>query len=119
MRGDFLDRVVNIGKIGVAIAAPHGGPYSEKNQIRFTRYRGELGREAQAAGTHILLHERVESRLIDWNFAAVQLLDLAPVFLDASDVPAKIRETGGGNQADISGPDHADVHGIAPSNELS
>ena len=114
MRRDFLDRLVDVGQVGVPIAAPHRRAHGEEDQVGRTRNGCKLGCEMQPAGAHVFLDERVEPRLVNRDLAGFQLLDLAGILLDASNIPAEIGETGGGNQADISGPNHANIHGKRP-----
>ena len=68
----------------------------------------------QTAGAHVFLDERVKPGLVNRDLAGVQLSDLAGILFDACNFPAKIGETGGGNKADISGPNHANIHGKRP-----
>ena len=49
-----------------------------------------------------------------WAPDAYQGRDLDGVLVGADDLHAEFGEAGAGHQTDVSGPDHADVHGINP-----
>ena len=49
-----------------------------------------------------------EAGLVDRDLAAVQALDLVRVDVDAPDLAAELGEAGGGDEADVAGPDDAD-----------
>ncbi len=114
MRRDLFNRLIDVGQVGVAVAAPHRRANGKKDQIGGMRDRGKFRCEMQPARAHVLLDERVQPRLVNRDLACVQLFDLARVLFDAGDVPAEFGETGGGNKADISGPNHANIHGKRP-----
>ena len=75
MRHDLFDRLIDIGEVGVAIAAAHRRAHREKDQIGRMRDSGKLSGEMQAAGAHVLLDEDVEPRLVNRDLAAFSLLD--------------------------------------------
>ena len=64
----------------------------------------------QAAGGHIPAHHRFEARFVDRHAAAVEDRDLARIDIEAQHVVADLRETGAGDEADVTGPDHRDLH---------
>ena len=74
---------------------------------------GQLRREMQAAP--VLDDEIVQPGLPDGDDAALEVLDLALVDVDAPDLVAQLGEAGRGDQADVAGSDHAD--GFALSHE--
>ena len=69
----------------------------------------DVGRETQQAAARIGGDELLETRLVDRDLAGLQPGDLRRVLVDADDVVAKFRQAGAGHQADIAGPDHADI----------
>ena len=67
---------------------------------------GDVGREVQAIA--VALDELGEARLPDRDPALLEALDLGLVDVDAPDVVAQLGEAGGGDQADVAGPDDPD-----------
>ena len=114
MRRDLLNRLINIGEVGIAVAPAHRRSDRKENEIGLARGGGQLPRETQPARAHILYHQIVETGLVDRDFAAPKLRKLPRILFNAGDVPAEIGKTGGGYQADIAGPDHANVHALRP-----
>ena len=98
-------------EIGMSVAAAHRRADGEKDEIGSPTAAGEIGSEGDAPHAHIALQELVEARLVNRHAALAQLaIDLARVFVDASDRPAEFRKASGGDQADIACPDHRNVH---------
>ena len=114
MRGNLLDRLIDVSKVRIAIAAAHRCADGQKDEIGLSRRRVKLACKMQPARAHVLCHQSVETGLVDRDLAAAELGELAPILFDAGDVPAEFRKTCGGYQADIAGPDHADVHPRCP-----
>ena len=73
-----------------------------------------VGREVQAARGDVALDHRLEPGLVDRNAAGVQHVDLARVDVEAQHVVADLGEAGAGDQADVAGPDHRDLHAAPP-----
>ncbi len=61
-----------------------------------------VGREAQAAGLRVALHDRLEARLVDRDLAGLQARDLGRVDVDAEHLVACLGEAGAGDQADVT-----------------
>ena len=72
--------------------------------------RVDVGREAQAAGAHVAADHRLEAGLVDRHAAALQHVDLARVDVEAQHVVADLGEAGAGDEPDVAGADHRDLH---------
>ena len=114
MRRKLLDRLEHEGQVGVTVAAPHRRADGEEHEVGFADRRGKLGREADPPHAQIALEQLFEPRLVDRHAALAELLDPAGILVDASDLPAEFREAGGGDEADIARPNHANVHETYP-----
>ena len=78
MRRDFLDGGVDVGEIGIAVAAAHRRADGEKDDGGALGRVLEIGGEGEAAGRHIALHEVVEAGLVDGRAAGIQIGGAAP-----------------------------------------
>ena len=80
-----------------------------------TRHRGlQIGREGQAPARNVVLHQRVELRLIDRNPARLKQRNLARILVDADHFESEFRETRSGDKPDISAADDGDFHERLP-----
>ena len=66
----------------------------------------------------VALDQRVEAGLVDRHAARVQHRDLRGVDVEAQHVVADLGETGAGDEADVPGADHRDLHADVPSEAL-
>src|SRR5690606_32817003 len=71
---------------------------------------GNVGREPQTAGMHVVDHHRFQARLVDRQAAREQSFDLGLVGIDAQDVVADIRQAGARDQADVAGANYRHIH---------
>ena len=55
---------------------------------------------------------------MDRHAALLEHLDLARVDVEAQHVVADLGEAGPGDETDVAGPDHRDLHAAAPSDAL-
>ena len=64
----------------------------------------------QPLGLDVALDQLGQPRLVDRDLAAVEGVDLLLVDVDAGHVVAALGEAGAGDQADVTGADHGDLH---------
>jgi hypothetical protein len=102
---------VDVGEVGVPVAAPGGGPHRDEDGVRCRDGRREIGREGEPALRDVAAHQILEARLVDRRAPGLEGLDLRGVLVDAADLVAEIGEAGPGDEADIAGADHRDAHG--------
>ena len=114
VRGDLLHRGVDVGEVGVAVAAAHRRADGEQDDVGVAGGRAQLVGEDEAPGLHVAGDEVVEARLVDRRLAGLELGEARLVAVDAGDRPAELREAGRRHQADVAGADHADVQGFLP-----
>ena len=115
MRRELLDRLEHEAQIGMAVAAPHRRADREEHEIGLRR--PSLARSVEnliRPMPQIALEQLVEARLVNRHAALVELLDLGRVLVDAGHVPAELGKAGGRDQADITSPNHANVHETKP-----
>ncbi len=115
VRRDILDRLEDIGEVGMAIAAAHRRADGEEDDVGVGHRRPELGREDDAPGLQIAGEQRVEARLVDRHLALEEPGDARLVLVDAGDTPAELGEAGRRDEPDIARADHADVERHRPS----
>ena len=70
----------------------------------------DVGGEAQAPGRDVARDHRLEPRLVDRHAAVVEDRDLARVDVEAQHVVADLGEAGAGDETDVAGADHRDLH---------
>ena len=109
-RGDLARGGIDIGQVGVAVAAPRRRADRNEHRIGLGDRRGQIGREIEPAGLHVGGDQRIEAGLEDRDFAAAQRRDLVAILVDAGDVVAEIRKAGAGHQPHIARADHGDTH---------
>ncbi len=71
--------------------------------------------EPQTTGFEVLNDNFFEARLVDRQLATTKPLHFARVDVDADDLVAQLRETGGGYQPNVICPDDCDVGHYQPS----
>ncbi len=111
--GDLARGAVDIGKVGMAVAAARRRADGDEDRFGAADAGDEIGGEAQPAAFDVAGDEPVEAGLEDRHDALLERLDLARVLVDADDVVAEIGKAGAGDQPDIAGPDDRDTHGIS------
>ena len=107
---DLLCRGEDIGKVGMAVAAPRRGADSDEYGVDPVHRRAEIGGEQQPFGRRVLGHQRVEPGLEDRHLVALQPGDLGCILVDAGDGHPKLGKAGPGDQADIPRSDHRYAH---------
>ena len=83
-----------------------GVPTATNSSSRALERVGQLRREVHPLA--VLRDDLREARLVDGDLAALQAIDLVHVDVDADDLGPELRETGGGDESDVAGADHAD-----------
>src|SRR5262249_60420700 len=68
------------------------------------------GGEGQPAVVRVPVDPLLQAGLVDRHLPAPQHLHLVGVLVDADDVVAEVGEDGAGDEPDVSGSDHRDVH---------
>jgi len=109
---DLFCRGVNVGQVGVAVAAARWRANRDEHRVRRGHRSLQLGRKTQASGLHVGSHQIFEAGFIDRHFAALERRDLAGVLVDADDVVAEIGKASPRNEADVTGADHCDAHEV-------
>ena len=107
---DLARRVVDVGQIGMAVAAPRRRADGDEDGIGRAHRRRRIGREKQTRLPRVLRDQIVEAGFEDRDLAAAQRLDLARVLVDAGDHVAEIGKACAGHQPDIARPDHRNAH---------
>src|SRR5207302_10949139 len=77
------------------------------------------GREGEPTVGNVARDHLLEPGLVDRHPARAEDGDLLPDVVDADNVVAEVREDGPGHEADVPGPDDADVHGTSIIAEVS
>ena len=117
--GDLARCLVDIGQIGMAVAAPRWRPDRDEDRVGLTYRLGEIQGEGEPARPHIVGDELGKTRLEDRHLAPLQSGDLARVLVDAGDHMAEIGKTCPGHEADIARSDHCDAHAVPSGSRVS
>ena len=72
----------------------------------------DIACEREQTTLHRLLHQGLEARLEDGDIACLQTRELALVVIDTGNMVTHLGETGARYQADVSGADHSNAHGL-------
>ena len=88
---------------------------SDEYDLCTSNGRGQLSRKRNSSGPRIALYQIGKSGLENRNLTASQRLDLSFIEIDADNVVPEIGEACAGNEADIPGSDHCDLHRISTS----
>ena len=102
--------LVNIGKIGKAVAAARWCADRDKYGVGAWRRRGKVSTERKPSGLHIFRDQAVEAGLVDGHHAVFKLTDLLRILIDADHIVTEIRKAGAGDKTDIAGADHGYAH---------
>ncbi len=116
---DLARCLVDIGQIGMAVAAPRWRADRDEDRVGLTYRLGEIQGEGEPARPHIVGDELVKTRLEDRHLAPLQSGDLARVLVDAGDHMAEIGKTCPGHEADIARSDHCDAHAVPSGSRVS
>ena len=95
----------------MAVAAPRRRADRDEHRVGLADRTGNASRKLEPPLPHVRLHQRLQSRLIDRQIAAGKRRDLVRILVDADHGMTEIGEAGSGDEPDIAGADHCDVHG--------
>ena len=109
-RGDLFGGGIDIGQVGMAVAAAAGRADSDEDRVDAAHGGGDVGLEGQAAGADVSRDDLVQARLEDRNLAGAQGCDFFLLLVDADDVVSELRQAGTRDKADIARADHRDAH---------
>src|SRR5262249_47933298 len=101
---------VHVAHVGSAVVLPLGGADRDEAYGRGLHGFGDVGRERQTALLDVALDQLLQAGLVNRHLAGPQARNLLFVDVDADDVVSALRETRPGNQPDIAGPDHTNLH---------
>jgi hypothetical protein len=110
--GDLFGGGIDIGEIGVAVAAPAGCADRDEDCMGALHGVGNIGLKGEAAGAAVGGDHLVQARLVDRDLAAAKGGNLVGVLVDTDDGVAEFRKAGTGNQTHIAGADHRNAHGL-------
>src|SRR5579859_813967 len=103
VRGRF-----DLGHVGLALDARRRANAHER-ELGGLQALDVVERKAQATSLDILNHDLFQPRLVNRQLAAPEPFHFARVNVDPYDLVAQLRETGGGYQPNVIGPDYSDV----------
>jgi hypothetical protein len=81
--------LIDVSKIGVAVAAPRRRADRDENRLR-AGDRSEVVGEREPVLPHVVHHELGKARLVDRHFPGFQRRDSAGIFVDAADLMSEI-----------------------------
>ena len=120
MRGDLPGGLVDIGQVSIAVTPPRTRcPHSDKHRLRLRHGCGQIGGEPQATLVGVFLHEHVKPGFVDGNNSLLQAGDFVGDLVDARHRVAEFGKTGAGDQANVAGPDHGNIHALTPCKVLA
>jgi hypothetical protein len=96
----------------MAVAAPRRRADGDEHGIGGAHRRRQIVGELEPAGARVRRDQVGKTGLVDRHFAARQRGYLGGVLVDAGHLVAEVGKAGPGNEADIAGDDHGNVHGI-------
>src|SRR5690606_25650336 len=108
--GDLAGGVIDIGQVGMTIAAPAGGADRDEHDVGGAHGLGKAGGESQIACPNVARDQIVQAGLIDGDAPGAKAGDLVSVLVNAGHMMPEIGKTRARNEADIAGPDHYDTH---------
>jgi dTDP-4-dehydrorhamnose reductase len=103
--------LLHVGHVGRAAVAGRGAHGDEDDLGEFGAFLDGAG-EVQAARRHVLAHQLLQAVLVDGHVELLEHLDLVLVVVHAENVMTPIRKTGAGDQSDVSGSHHGDIHAL-------
>src|SRR5207248_4648845 len=103
MRGRF-----DLRHVGFAFGAARGTNADER-ELGVLQAFVVIERKAQATGLEVLDDNLFEAGLVNRQLAAAESLYFGGVDVDTYDLVAELRETRGGNQANVIGSDDCDI----------
>jgi hypothetical protein len=113
--GDLGRGVMNVREIGKSIASSRGRTYCQEYGIGGANRRCRFARKGQAPGCNVAGDERVQPRLENRHFSALECSDLLCILVDAGYDVAEVRKTCTGDQSDIARTKHCYSHEVEPS----
>src|SRR5687768_11025487 len=98
----------------MAVAAPGRSADGDEHRLGLPDALGQLAGEFQPPAFDVRLDQRLQPGLPDRHHPGPDLGDLGRVLVDAGHVMAEIGQARPGNEADVAGADHRDMHGSIP-----
>ena len=98
------------------MAVPAPGRRADRNKHQVTLPNGLVITvpEYDPALFQVLAYEVRQSRLIDGHDPITEPADPVAVIVDAGNAGAEFGKAGAGNQPDVAGADHGDIHDLSP-----
>ena len=101
---------IDIGKVGVAVAAARRRADRDEHRFRGAYRRFQIARKCKAALRHVALHQFGKPRLVNRHIPIVETGNLLRVAIDTHHLMTKIGKTRPRHQPNIAGADHCDMH---------
>ena len=101
---------MNVGEIGMAVAAPGRRADRNEHRIRLGHRRGQIGGEIEPPRLHIGRDHRIEARLENRDLAPAQAAILSPSLSTQVTWWPKSAKARAGNQPHIARANHGDPH---------
>ena len=117
--GDLARCLIDIGEVGMAVAAARWRPDRDEDRIRLAHRLAQILGEGEPSRLDIVGDELGEAGLEDRHLAPLQGRDLARVLVDAGDHMAEIGKAGPRHEADIARSDHRDAHAVPSGYRIS
>ena len=100
------EHVLQVGRAVFERWRAHG----DEEHIALGHRLAQIGGETQPPLAVIADHDLVEPRLVDGQLPGFQPLDLGRIDIDAPHLVAHLGKTRPSHEADVAGPDHAQIH---------
>ena len=92
--GNLAHSGLDVGEIGLTVAAAGRGADGQEDRIRFLDRGGQIVAECQATGRSVAGHQVFQPGFVDGDLASPKACDLVLVVVNANDVRAEFRKTG-------------------------
>jgi hypothetical protein len=107
----FLGCLVNISQVCITVATPGSrGANGQKDRIRTGYCTGYISCEPKAFFIAVFGNQRIQSGLINRNFAVIELFYYLGKLVHTGNVVAEFGKTGSRYQPDIAGTYHCNIH---------
>src|SRR5215207_5194457 len=111
---DGAGGLMDVGEVGVAVAAPRGRADRDEHGVGLAHGRGQVGCESKPALADVVGHQVREARLVDRHLAAPQGLDLGRIGVHAGHPVTKVRKTRPRHKPNITRAHHHNTHPKLP-----
>src|SRR5581483_5971105 len=111
---DFARGVVDVGKVGMAVAAARGCADGNKDGVCSANWFIQVGCKRKSAFTDVAADQILQAGFENRNFAVFEGLDFCRILVDTGYLVTKVGDAGSGHEADIARPDHGDMHRLKP-----